>query len=409
MKPIKIISLAVLCALLLTASLVFAVTREDDSRPYSAEFSRRTRVYTPKETTKKAVTTRHPVTTSSPETTEDTTAAATTAVLPGMKNGAFVCRLTMPKTEWAAGEQPSFRLDFGLTDDSYGEGKLRLCVKCDDLALGKTLEFENYLYDMHAMDGKKAPDSAELTLVRCLTDGSGVKEMTDLPQYAYGKLYLYFEFIPARGNNTFGDNSWYEDEDDDEDYGEIYPDTDNSVWVGGFWCSYAITPCGVRFARREIASYDFFSETLIKQYRRGDMDAGTFCSAYWFAALDGMTYLRATSPISDGKTVLSYYSPTLRAEASRAVSDSEILSLVAENGPYPDEHTDKSISQTRGREMAEYTLGVLRDQGVITYAEYEAELEALHGRSKFVTSPPEFDRRFKKYRKLIEENVFTHE
>ena len=91
------------------------------------------------------------------------------------------------------------------------------------------------------------------------------------------------------------------------------------------------------------------------------------------------------------------------------MSDSEILSLVAENGPYPDEHTDKSISQTRGREMAEYTLGVLRDQGIITYAEYEAELEALHGRSKFVTSPPEFDRRFKKYRKLIEENIFTHE
>lgn len=408
MKPVKIISLAVLCALLLTAGIVFAVTREDDSAPFSADFSRRYRVYTPKETTKKAVTTRRPPVTSAPETTEDTTAAETTKELPGITNGAFVCRLTMPKTAWAAGEVPTFRLEFGLTDQSYGDGTLVLRMKCDDLHLSEDVRIENYLYDIHAFDGKKAPDTAELSLLSGSKDaGNAAAE-----PYAYGKLYLYFEFIPAKGNTVFGDNMWfeYEDDDYDDDYGDVgYTEEPSGVWVGGFWCSYAITPAGVRFARHDIAESDFFAETVIKQYRGGALDDDGFCAAYWFAALDGMTYLHATSPVTEGNTLLSYYSSTLRATARKAVSDSDVLSLVSKNGPYPDKHTDTGISQTRGRELAESVLEILRAQGVITDAEYEAELEKLGRRSKFVTSPPEFDRRFKKYRKLIEGNIYTNE
>ena len=67
------------------------------------------------------------------------------------------------------------------------------------------------------------------------------------------------------------------------------------------------------------------------------------------------------------------------------------------------------ILKSRGRELAEAILGVLRDQGVITADEYAAETERLLDAPSFVNTMPEFDRRFSKYRKLIEGNIFTNE
>ena len=91
------------------------------------------------------------------------------------------------------------------------------------------------------------------------------------------------------------------------------------------------------------------------------------------------------------------------------MSDEEILALVAKTGPYPTEHDDSlGVSQTRARELAMLILGVLRDQEVVSADEYERELDSLKNEGNFVTSPPAFNSAFSKYRKLIEENVFTH-
>lgn len=90
-----------LVAVLAVAAAVFAVTRENDERTFTAECSRRNKVYSPKETTAKAVTTRRHAATSAPETTEaEVTTAETTKALPGLKNGAFRAVLTMNKTAW---------------------------------------------------------------------------------------------------------------------------------------------------------------------------------------------------------------------------------------------------------------------------------------------------------------------
>ena len=64
---------------------------------------------------------------------------------------------------------------------------------------------------------------------------------------------------------------------------------------------------------------------------------------------------------------------------------------------------------SRGKELGTLVLGVLRDQGVITDEEYTAEAARLGRTEKVVTSPPEFDRKFGRYRKIIEEKLFTNE
>lgn len=404
-RSVKIISAVLLVAVLATAAAVFAVTRENDERTFTAEFSRRNKVYTPRETTAKAVTTRRPAATSAPETTEAVTTAETTKALPGLKNGAFRAVLTMKKTAWGAGEVPEFTLDFGLTDASYGAGDLVLHINCDGMRLSDELKIENYLYAVHAFDGKKAPDSETLSLLRRGAEG---KENEELPDYEYGMLYLWFEFIPAEDNKVFGNLINYNYDDDDEDGELTYEKT--GVWIGGFWCAYAVTPAGTRFARHDASPEDFFADTVIKQYRAGSINDAELCRAYWQLALSGATYLSATSPISDGKTTLGYYSPTLRAAAREPVSDADILSLVAKCGPFGDRRDDDAvILKSRGRELAEAILGVLRDQGVITADEYAAETERLLDAPSFVNTMPEFDRRFSKYRKLIEGNIFTNE
>ena len=386
----------VVAALVIVAVIIAAVAASDaDSRPYRAEFSRRTDVFTEETTSRSSVTTAG----SDSETEEETEKAPA-----GLIEGAFVCTLTMEKTAWAASETPKIKLEFGLIDDSYGEGSLRLRLYCDDLYLSDSILIEEYTFDLHGFEGKNAPDSAELSLMRGSLAEDGTADATS--EFAFGKLYLSFEFIPSEGNTVFGYDDWYEDEDEDM---ADEADTEG-IWVGGFWCAYSVTPNEIAFARRDVDSGDFFAERVIKQYRIGKLDDAELCRAYYFLAFGDCTYISATSPISTGNTLPGYYSKTLRAIAREPVSDEEILALVAKTGPYSTEHDDSlSVSQTRARELAMLILGVLKDQEVISADEYERELDSLKDEGNFVTSPPAFNSAFKKYRKLIEENILTHE
>ena len=385
----------VVAALAIVAVIVAAVAVSGaDSRPYRAEFSRRTDVFTEETTSRSSVTT---------SVSDSETEAVTEKVPAGLTEGAFVCTLTMEKTAWEVSETPKITLEFGLTDDSYGEGSLRLRLYCADFYLSDSILIEEYTFDLHGFEGKNAPDRAELSLMRGRLAEDGTADATS--EFAFGKLYLSFEFIPDEGNTVFGYDDWYEDEDDD-----MIDEADTEgVWVGGFWCAYSVTPNEIAFARRDVDSGDFFAERVIKQYRSGTLDDAELCRAYYFLAFGDCTYIGATSPISTGSTLLGYYSKTLRAIAREPVSDEEILALVAKTGPYPTEHDDSlGVSQTRARELAMLILGVLKNQEVISADEYERELDSLKNEGNFVTSPPEFNSAFRKYRKLIEENVFTH-
>ena len=391
----------VVAALAIVAVIIAAVAVSGaDSRPYRAEFSRRTDVFTEETTSRSSVTT---------SVSDSETEAVTEKVPAGLTEGAFVCTLTMEKTAWEVSETPKITLEFGLTDDSYGEGSLRLRLYCADFYLSDSIFIEEYTFDLHGFEGKNAPDMAELSLMRGSFTEKGAEDETsvsDVPsEFAFGKLYLSFEFIPDEGNTVFGYDDWYEDEDDD-----MIDEADTEgVWVGGFWCAYSVTPNEIAFARRDVDSGDFFAERVIKQYRSGTLDDAELCRAYYFLAFGDCTYISATSPISTGSTLLGYYSKTLRAIAREPVSDEEILALVAKTGPYPTEHDDSlGVSQTRARELAMLILGVLKNQEVISADEYERELDSLKNEGNFVTSPPEFNSAFRKYRKLIEENVFTH-
>ena len=386
----------VVAALAIVAVIIAAVAASDaDSRPYRAEFSRRTDVFTEETTSRSSVTT---------SVSDSETEAVTEKAPAGLTEGAFVCTLTMEKTAWEVSETPKITLEFGLTDDSYGEGSLRLRLYCADFYLSDSILIEEYTFDLHGFEGKNAPDMAELSLMRGRLAEDGTADATS--EFAFGKLYLSFEFIPAEGNTVFGYDDWYEDEDEDM---ADEADTEG-IWVGGFWCAYSVTPNETAFARRDVDSGDFFAERVIKQYRSGKLDDAELCRAYYFLAFGDCTYISATSPISTGSTLLGYYSKTLRAIAREPVSDEEILALVAKTGPYPTEHDDSlSVSQTRARELAMLILGVLKDQEVISADEYERELDSLKDEENFVTSPPAFNSAFKKYRKLIEENILTHE
>ena len=391
----------VVAALAIVAVIIAAVAVSGaDSRPYRAEFSRRTDVFTEETTSRSSVTT---------SVSDSETEAVTEKAPAGLTEGAFVCTLTMEKTAWEVSETPKITLEFGLTDDSYGEGSLRLRLYCADFYLSDSIFIEEYTFDLHGFEGKNAPDRAELSLMRGSFTEKGAEDETsvsDVPsEFAFGKLYLSFEFIPDEGNTVFGYDDWYEDEDDD-----MIDEADTEgFWVGGFWCAYSVTPNEIAFARRDVDSGDFFAERVIKQYRSGKLDDAELCRAYYFLAFGDCTYISATSPISTGSTLLGYYSKTLRAIAREPVSDEEILALVAKTGPYPTEHDDSlGVSQTRARELAMLILGVLKDQEVISADEYERELDSLKNEGNFVTSPPAFNSAFRKYRKLIEENVFTH-
>ena len=182
-------------ALAIVAVIIAAVAASDaDSRPYRAEFSRRTDVFTEETTSRSSVTTSG----SDSETAEEETEKAPA----GLTEGAFVCTLTMEKTAWEVSETPKITLEFGLTDDSYGEGSLRLRLYCADFYLSDSILIEEYTFDLHGFEGKNAPDMAELSLMRGRLAEDGTADATS--EFAFGKLYLSFEFIPAEGNTVFG-------------------------------------------------------------------------------------------------------------------------------------------------------------------------------------------------------------
>lgn len=402
-----VFSLLVVVAILITAATVMLASFDNDARPFSAEFAVRDTVYTPRETKRKTETTARPRG-DAEETTAET--AETTAALAGMSEGAFRCRIDMPKTAWGAGEDPTFKLSFGLLDQSYGSGRLILHIVSDDLALSEELCIDDYIYDIHAIDGKTMPDVAELSLVR-------TNEEKD---FAFGRLQLYFEFMPDIGNTSFGDewsDTYYDDYDDWDDmepgaeddlWGDLF--TRHGLWVGGYACAYAITPCGIRLARRDASADVFFAETAVMQYKKGELTDTEFLDAYWSYALPSGVYIHATSPILSGESMLTYASPGLRASTRRAVSDADVLKMVAECGPFYDEpNDDVTVERAAGRNLAFAILSELLSEGAITDAQYEAEMEYAKGAQKYYTAPPAIDRGFKKYSKLIKENTPTQD
>lgn len=401
------LALTVVAAILITAAAVMLATFDNDARPFSAEFAVRDTVYTPRETKGKTETTARPRGDAEVTTAE---AEETTAALAGMSEGAFRCRIDMPKTAWEAGEVPTFKLSFGLLDQSYGSGRLILHIESEDLALSEELCIDDYIYDIHAIDGKTMPDVAELSLIRTKNEDS----------FAFGRLYLYFEFIPDIGNTSFGDewsDTYYDDWDDWDDmepgaeddlWGDLF--TRHGLWVGGYACAYAITPCGIRLARQDVSADAFFAETAVMQYKKGDLTDTEFADAYWSYALPSGVYIHATSPILSGGSTLTYISPGLRATTRRAVTDADVLKMVAECGPFYDEpNEDATVERAAGRNLAFAILSELLSEGVITDAQYEAEMEYAEGAQNYYTAPPAIDRGFKKYSKLIKENTPTQD
>ena len=100
----------VVAALAIVAVIVAAVAVSGaDSRPYRAEFSRRTDVFTEETTSRSSVTT---------YVSDRETEAVNEKVPAGLTEGAFVCTLTMEKTAWEVSEPPKITPEFGLTDAS---------------------------------------------------------------------------------------------------------------------------------------------------------------------------------------------------------------------------------------------------------------------------------------------------
>lgn len=390
------IAVLALALVVIAATIIAVVCRDADTRPFHAEFARRDTVYVPE-------------TTESKDTSDETDTESTASDIPTVDTGAFFCRLGTDKTEWSADETPTLSLDFGLLNDSYGKGALRLRLVGEHLATDDDIYIEDYIFDIHPYEGKNTSDHAQIALHSTLA----------ADEYAWGRLYISFEFIPDADNETFGDDIlrgyyWdddyydydYDDDDDDTDYTDAY-----GIWIGGYGFSYAVTPAGIRLSRRTVAPADFFAETVIKQYKSKRLNTDEFCRAYYkLLYTEGGTYLSATSPISDGSTLVGYFSPTLRATAYEAVRDRELVALVSQAGPFSSTHDDElTISRADGRELAGEILAVLCRQGVITEEEYTDELESLNAAVSFATSPPELIKSFKKYRKTLEASLYTHE
>ncbi len=391
------IAVLALALVVIAATISAVVFRDADSRPFYVEFARRDTVYVPETTENK-------------DTTDETAAESSASDIPTVDTGAFFCRLGTDKTEWSADETPTLSLNFGLLNDSYGNGDLRMRLVGEHLATDDEIYIEDYIFDIHPYEGKSISDHAEIALHSIIA----------ADEYAWGKLYISFEFIPDADNETFGDDSlrgYYWDEDYYDDYYD--DDDDNSadhtdvygIWIGGYGFSYAVTPAGIRLSRRTVAPADFFAETVIKQYKSKRLDTDEFCRAYYkLLYTECGTYLSATSPISDGSTLVGYFSPTLRATAYEAVRDRELVALVSQAGPFSSTHDDElTISRSDGRELAGEILAVLCRQGVITEEEYTDELESVNTAVSFVASPPELIKSFKKYRKLLEASLYTHE
>ncbi len=306
---------------------------------------------------------------------------------------------------FAPGEKIVLNVQVGVKGHYLGKGDLRLTVKAPDF----DVSVEGYACEdgVVTIEGAVSGEaSAEQMLSLKITLTPSYEEA-----YAMGTITLSVAFMPNDVGALKDKIAASDVPEHYYDWQAIFFDGD-ALRLGSTAVDYAADKVELILDTAPMGAVDTWEIMIARHYKTGKISAEEFANMYYHWAFRNHIYASVSSYRPSDQTMrFSYMSQRIRYAPTDYVDDAQMWALYEkvqafEKGSWED-HNSAEADAAR-RELGEYILRYMKEQGVITPEEYESEAAFMAVTENVGNWSIGYDQNIAPYARKIEKYMYTH-
>ena len=303
------------------------------------------------------------------------------------------------------GEAIELLFEIGLKNDYPGDGALRLTLKAPDFDIAvEGHACDNGVITIDDVTPARYSAQRPLTLKVTLTP-------TYAEDYAMGTISLSVGFVP-RDMQALMDKIAASHVPSENEMWQTAFFEDGALRLGRAEIDYAADTVELRLDTSPRGAVDTWEIMLAQHYRMRKISGREFADMYFDYSYRNSIYASVDSYMTVEKTVrFSYRSQNIRYANKEYVDAPEIWERYEkvrafEMGDWED--YDSAEANAARRELAGYILLYMKEQGIITEEEYEAEAAHMAKTDQVGNWGIGFDQNVARYSRVLQKYMYTH-
>ena len=309
------------------------------------------------------------------------------------------------KTSYVPGETVELQFEIGFKNDYLGNGALRLAVK----ALHFDVSVEGYT----CKDGVVVIDgiTSEQYSVEQPLSIKVILTPVYREAYAMGTISLSVGFVPDNGDELNDKIAASNVPDNYSDWQTIFFE-EGALRLESAELDYAADKVELILDSAPMSAVDTWEIMIARHYEGGKITAREFADMYYHWAYEDKIYASIDSYMTVEHTVrFSYMSKNIRYTSLEYIDAPEMWALYEkvqafERGGWENRHSPEADAARRA--LAEYILLYMKEQGIITAQEYEAEADWMAQASRVGNAEMGYDQNIAPYARVIQKYMYTH-
>ena len=305
----------------------------------------------------------------------------------------------------APGQKIVLYVQVGVKGDYLGTGDLRLTVKAPDF----DVSVEGYLCEDGVVtieDAVSTDASAEQVISLRITLTPSYEE-----SYAMGTISLSVAFVSD-------DVGALKDKIAASDVPEHYYDWQaiffegDALRLGSTAVDYAADKVELILDTKPMGAVDTWEIMIARHYTEGKITVEEFANMYYHWAYRDRIFASISSYMNATHTMqFAYMSQRIRYAPKEYVEDAQMWALYEkvqafDMGSWEDRQSAEA--EAARRELAEYILLYMKEQGIITPEEYESERALMAATKNVGNWSVGYDQNIAPYARKIEKYMYTH-
>ncbi|MBE6619879.1 MAG: hypothetical protein E7625_00745 [Ruminococcaceae bacterium] len=303
------------------------------------------------------------------------------------------------------GEAIELSFEIGLKNDYPGDGALRLTLKAPDFDIAvKGYACENGVVTIDDATPERYSVERPLALKVILTP-------TYAEDYAMGTISLSVGFVPDDMKALMDKIAASHVPNANETWQTAFFDG-GALRLGRAELDYAADTVELRLDTSPRGAVDIWEIMLAEHYKMRKISGREFADMYFDYSYRNSIYASVDSYMTVEKTVrFSYMSQNIRYANKEYVDAPEIWERYEkvrafEMGDWED--YDSAEANAARRELAGYILLYMKEQGIITAEEYEAETAHMANTKNVGNWGVGFDQNVARYSRVLQKYMYTH-
>ncbi len=303
------------------------------------------------------------------------------------------------------GETIELLFEIGLKNDYPGEGALRLTLQAPDFDIAiEGYTCENGVVTIDNATPERYSAERPLTLKVLLTP-------TYVEDYAMGTISLSVGFVPDDRQALMDKIAASHVPHANEAWQTAFFDGD-ALRLGEAALNYAADTVELRLDTSSRGAVDQWEIMLVQHYKMRKISGREFADMYFHYSYRNMIFASIDSYMPKEHTFrFSYMSQNIRYQCDEYIDAPEVWEQYEkvrafEMGDWED--YDSAEAEAARRALAEQILRYLKEQGIITSEEYEAEAAHMAKTKRVGNWGVAFDQNVAPYSRILQKYMYTH-